>query len=78
MKKWRNLLYLLVLLASTAGFGQKKSPPDAEKYDWFPFQWQGDTVSNRYFDKLAIYVPVHIMDFKHAQFGIVGKKKSDY
>jgi hypothetical protein len=64
MKKCPNLLYLLVLLASTASFSQKKSLPGAEKYDWFPFQWQGDTVSNRYFDKLAITIPIHIDGIK--------------
>jgi hypothetical protein len=64
MKKCPNLLYLLVLLASTTGLGQKKSLPGSDKYDWVPFQWQGDTVSNRYFDKLAITVPIHIDGIK--------------
>lgn len=28
--------------------------------NWIPFQWHGDSIENKYFDKLAIVVPVKI------------------
>ena len=28
--------------------------------NWIPFQWHGDSIGNKYFDKLAIVVPVKI------------------
>jgi hypothetical protein len=37
----------------------------AQNIEWIPFNWVGDTVSGKYFDKLAITVPVTLDNLPH-------------
>jgi hypothetical protein len=37
----------------------------AQKINWIPFDWVGDSVSGKYFDKLAITIPVSIENLPH-------------
>lgn len=46
----RHTLFLVFLFISTISFGQK--------IEWIPFNWEGDSVSGKYLDKLAITIPV--------------------
>lgn len=47
----------LILLISFSTFGQK--------LDWIPFNWEGAGISGKYFDKLAITIPVTIDKLPH-------------
>jgi hypothetical protein len=60
----RKVVCMVVLLGATSSFSQKSQVHATGKYDWFSFQWQGDMVSNRYFDKIGIIVPVTISQIK--------------
>ncbi len=46
----RHFFVVTLLLISTTSFGQK--------IQWIPFNWVGDSISGKYFDKLAITIPV--------------------
>ena len=48
---------LIFLLFSVSSFGQK--------LEWIPFNWVGDSISGKYFDKLAITIPVTIDNLPH-------------
>lgn len=37
----------------------------SQKLNWIPFEWVGDSVSGKYFDKLAINIPVSIDGLPH-------------
>jgi hypothetical protein len=37
----------------------------AQKLNWIPFNWQGDSVAGRFFDKLAITIPVTLDSLPH-------------
>lgn len=37
----------------------------AQKQNWIPFKWVGDSVAGKYFDKLAMTVPVRIENLPH-------------
>src|SRR5215216_2672995 len=43
---------------------QNKLPKDPDRYNWFSFKWYADSVSGRYFDKLALTLPVEINNLK--------------
>lgn len=53
----KQILLLLWVFISFSGFGQKLK--------WIPFDWQGDTISGRYFDKASITIPVTIDNLPH-------------
>ena len=46
----KQLFIIAVLFVSTSSFGQK--------IQWIPFNWIGDSISGKYFDKLAMTIPV--------------------
>jgi hypothetical protein len=46
----RTYLFILCLVSSASVF--------AQKLPWIPFNWEGDSLSGKYFDKLAITIPV--------------------
>lgn len=46
----KQIFIATFLFFSITSFGQK--------LDWIPFYWEGDSVSGKYFDKLAITIPV--------------------
>ncbi len=46
----RHFFVVIFLLISATSFGQK--------LEWIPFNWVGDSISGKYFDKLAITIPV--------------------
>jgi hypothetical protein len=48
----KHLYSLLFLFISATSSGQK--------IQWIPFNWEGDSVSGKYFDKLAITIPVSL------------------
>jgi len=61
----RRLIFIVCFLAvCTHVFGQKRIGIKKDKYQWLSFKWHGDRVSGRYFDKLAIMLPVKINDLK--------------
>jgi hypothetical protein len=53
----KKLFVLSILLLSITTFGQKM--------EWIPFNWEGAVVSGKYFDKLAITIPVSIDKLPH-------------
>jgi hypothetical protein len=55
MKK--TLIISLFLLTTILSFGQKM--------EWIPFNWKGSQVSGKYFDKLAITIPVSVDNLPH-------------
>jgi len=48
----RHYFLLIFLFISVTSFGQK--------LEWIPFSWEGDTISGKYFDKLAITIAVSL------------------
>ena len=55
----KGIIFSIVsIFISSAGIGQY------QKYDWFPFQWIGDSVANQYFDKAAIFVSIEVNHLK--------------
>ena len=50
MKKYKLYILLILLFNFFNGLSQ----------EWIPFEWVGDSIGNRYFDKLAISIPVKI------------------
>jgi hypothetical protein len=57
LKKMKQTLFLAFLLFSVTAFGQK--------LEWIPFNWVGDSISGKYFDKLAINIPVTLDNLPH-------------
>lgn len=53
----RQTLLIFFTISSLFSFGQK--------LEWIPFNWEGDSVSGKYFDKLAITIPVTIDNIPH-------------
>ncbi len=53
----KNFFLLSILLLSITSFGQKM--------EWIPFNWEGASVSGKYFDKLAITIPVSVDELPH-------------
>jgi hypothetical protein len=58
------IVLVLISIVSTNSFGQKKKNGRQKSYDWFSFKWYADSVSGRYFEKLAIVTPVEINNLK--------------
>ena len=56
-KAMRQIFLISFLLISVASFGQK--------IEWIPFNWVGDSISGKYFDKLSVTVPVTIDNLPH-------------
>ncbi len=54
----RRILLFLFTLFTYSAYGQKLS--------WIPFNWVADSVSGKYFDKLAITIPVTLDDLPYA------------
>jgi hypothetical protein len=54
MKK--TLLMLLLTICSTM---------EAQKINWIPFDWVGESIEGRYFDKLLITIPVSLDKLPH-------------
>jgi hypothetical protein len=65
MKK-RSLIFafVLTLFEFFSCTSQNKLPQKPQQYNWFSFQWYADSVSGRYYDKLAITLPVAIDNLK--------------
>ena len=57
-------LFIICSLMCTGSYGQKSTVPRRYVPQWFSFKWYSDSVSGRYFDKLAILLPVKIDDIK--------------
>ncbi|MGI4736518.1 MAG: hypothetical protein ACRYG7_15185 [Janthinobacterium lividum] len=53
----KKLVAFLFLLTTTAAFGQQ--------LPWIPFNWEGETLAGRRFDKVAITVPVTLDNLPH-------------
>lgn len=53
----RQIFITTFLFFSITSFGQK--------LQWIPFNWVGDSVSGKYFDKLAITIPVTLDNLPH-------------
>lgn len=53
----KQILLLAFLFFSVTVFGQK--------LEWIPFNWEGDSISGKYFDKLAINIPVTLDNLPH-------------
>ncbi len=61
MRTRGNLLIGILIMAEVVACSPKnKNDKQIEKYDWFTFQWYGDSVSGHYYDKLAIFLPLKI------------------
>jgi hypothetical protein len=53
----RQIFIAFCLFFSITSFGQQPA--------WIPFKWEGDSVSGKYFDKLAITIPVTLDNLPH-------------
>lgn len=53
-------LLLLALLSFFSTDPLSSSGQEAEGVPWIPFEWVGDSIGDRYYDKLGIYVPFSI------------------
>jgi hypothetical protein len=58
MERKAILFAIVSIFISYGSIGQH------QKYDWFPFQWVGDSVANQYFDKAAIFVSIQVNHLK--------------
>lgn len=58
----RLLINLFLLITSCSGLGEKMK---SEKINWINFEWQGNYIGDRYFDKLAIFIPFSIEGIPH-------------
>jgi hypothetical protein len=54
----------LSLIVCYSCSSQKKLTKQPDTYPWFSFKWYADSVSGRYYDKLAITLPVAINELK--------------
>ena len=52
-------VYLVSLLFSISVISYSQS---SQNFEWIPFSWVSDSVSGKYFEKLAIFIPVTIDD----------------
>lgn len=59
MKVCKPGMFLVVLLFVFISCSQKQS------LEWFPFNWEGDTISGKYIDKAFLFVPVKIDNLPH-------------
>lgn len=48
---------ILIVFLTISSYGQK--------LDWIPFNWVGDSISGKYFDKLVMTIPVTVEDLPH-------------
>ena len=53
----KQIFIILFTLCTFSSFGQK--------LNWIPFNWEGDSVSGKYFDKLAMTIPITIENLPH-------------
>ena len=72
IKKWNFLklilkFSILTFVLSSAAFGQiPKEKIDALHLPWIKFNWLGDSLGNKYFDKLDIAIPFKIDSLPYA------------
>ena len=60
-------LLFFTLLMSSAAMGQlAKRKVDALHLAWIKFNWVGDSLANKYFDKLAMTIPIQIDQLPYA------------
>ena len=52
----RKGLFFLLLSVSITSCSQKSS----QNVEWIPFTWESDSISGKYFEKLAMYIPIKI------------------
>ena len=62
----KSILSLLILLSCSS---EEKAEEVTERLSWIPFEWVGDTIGGRFFDKLAINLPFSTDNIPH-QFSI--------
>jgi len=60
MHKISAALFATLIFSSVTAAQITRAKIDALHLPWIKFDWQGDSLSNRYFDKLAITIPVKI------------------
>lgn len=59
MKKY--LIFLLgISMIFSYGCKQKQEKNDFKNVSWIRFDWEGDSIGNRYYEKLAMFVPFKI------------------
>ena len=63
LKTLLNCILAVVVLMSCSS--EKGGEEVAEPVPWIPFEWVGDTISGRFFDKLAINLPFSIEGIPH-------------
>ncbi len=80
MKK--AVLFISILLLAFLSCKKEKSTIEGGQYfHWINFQWEGDTISGRYFDKVAMFVPVKIENVPYTfwfQFDIGARRTMVY
>ncbi len=75
-----SLCYVIFSICISCGV-EKKVMRQTSNYSWFPFHWHSGTVSGRYFDKLAITLPIGVNSLKGnfiAQFDLGSNASSVY
>jgi len=61
-----NILFFTLLISSGAMGQLAKRKVDALHLAWIKFNWVGDSLANKYFDKLAITIPIQIDQLPYA------------
>ena len=59
-KRFAFILFVLIFI-----FGCQHNKPNTKTISWIGFKWQGDSIGNRYFDKLAMFVPFKIENISY-------------
>lgn len=58
------IAFILLTFIAFNSTAQKRHKPGKDTYNWFSFKWYSDSVSGRFFDKLAILLPVKVNTVK--------------
>ncbi len=51
---------IIILLTLIIAYSCQQEKKNSKHVSWINFEWQGDSIGNRYFDKLAMFVPFKI------------------
>lgn len=57
--------FIVILLGSCSNFKKDQKIQIEQQNSWINFEWVGDSIGNRYFDKLAITIPFSIEGIPH-------------
>ena len=65
VKKTTSLFLSSFILISTLFISCKSGKKDFQEINWANFEWAGDSLGNKYFDKVAMFIPVNFKGVPH-------------